>query len=692
MFISFFYFAVSLLLSVGLINRKRVKIDAIDLGLGFSLIFIICGICGLFFPKYCPPIILFFTVISLIQIIRKKKYLQMNRQPFDFSVLLTLFSTIYISVMVFGLNLVQKFYVNPDPSGYSSVTGLMVKHNGLINGLRAIKNYTGTPFSFSANWDDPNAFEWKQSPWNIPDSTDKYGIANGMYLHNGGSYNALIFDKWIPEVESFWISWASLTIFGLALIIGLIFKICESAFFVDKNLKTKFDLTASKRNKGFFLFDIRFLLALIIFISIMSSPWSIPMLWEGFLNQYWSYALTLMPIAIAFSWGKINIFENIKTSKQEYLAYLIVLLSTGFVYAQQLPWVIGTLLSAVAIREKNRLFRNLRQSIKLVTASVLIGLSSLLTPIVKSGIGYLTGSGGGGSTHLGFFSILRNFGFSAPFNYIGSPASPINYSNEPLFNYAILPNSGYDNLNFQFRGQGYPLFIDNISLEPIFLICILLINIFLYIYFLRRFLFLSFLPAAQLIVMYFYLVTHLGESLRNQPNRAFNDYIWMRLSAVATILLLTSILYPIFYKLNSSVNIRKILVYSLLPVFILSFYTCMNNLKTSSALRSYSMNPIIISDCDSLRDIPKEGLFISDGIVPELSITRCGGRYEFLNDQFPSKHGTTSDSPVYYINREPESDSWVINKIGILQSGAELISPCNLACLNMNTSFKSDAK
>jgi len=687
MFILLFYFFISLILSIGLIKRYREKIDVIDLALGFCIIFFITGVCGLFFPKYCPPIIFAVSIVSIVSIIKNKKYTQISKQPLDFSLLITVFSVLYISIFVYGLNLVQKFYVNPDPSGYSSVTGLMIKHNGLINGLKAIKNYTGTSFSFAPNWDDPNAFQWRQSPWNIPDSTDKYGIANGMYLHNGGANTALIFEHWLPEVKSFWISWSSLTIFGLSIIIGLIYKICESALFMNKNLKSKKEATVNSKVKISYLTELRIVLIIIIFSSIMSSPWAIPMLWEGFLNQFWSYILTLLPIAIALSWGKMDIFEDIKTTKYEYVSYVLIILAALFVYAQQLPWIIAALLTSVAIREKHRIFKNFRQTAILVALSFIIGIISLFTPIVKSGIGYLTGSGGGGSTHLGFFSILRNFMFSAPFNYVGSPNSPVNSLGQALFQYKVLPNAGYDNLNFELRGQGYSLYTDNVNLEPTFLIFILIFNVLLYLFFLRRFLFLVILPVSQVLVMCAYLVSHLGESLRNQPDRVFNDYIWMRLSAITSILLLISILYPIFYKLNKSNRIKNFNTYILIPLIIFLFFTSYSNFKISSNLRPSSINAVVINDCDELRNIPKESFFISDSGVPELSITRCGGRYEFLNDSFPSRHIANTDTAIYYIKRDPSLDSWSINEIGILQGGVEIISPCDLTCLKNKIEF-----
>jgi hypothetical protein len=100
-----------------------------------------------------------------------------------------LFSFLAIGISVaapFGFQ--QSVYVNPDPYGYSSVSGSVLRYGNFQKVLNEYEPLLGVPFKWDANWDNPDEFKYLRSPWEIPDSTLKYGIANGYYLHNGFSF------------------------------------------------------------------------------------------------------------------------------------------------------------------------------------------------------------------------------------------------------------------------------------------------------------------------------------------------------------------------------------------------------------------------------------------------------------------------------------------------------------------------
>jgi hypothetical protein len=212
--------------------KNSIKLDLLDLLSAIVLFTVLVSISSWFginlnLMLFLP---LFFVLIAQFS----PKYRIKNIKT-SFEVVY--FYTVFIILQgIYGLtnNFQQKVGINPDPFGYAAVTGAVNRYGSFNNLLRQFEPFTGTKFSFFLNWDNASEFTKLETPWLIPDSTIKYGIVNGSYLHNGMSFILRPFTNYFQPIEGFIVGWKFFTILFSSLLISILFK---TALIVSRKFK-----------------------------------------------------------------------------------------------------------------------------------------------------------------------------------------------------------------------------------------------------------------------------------------------------------------------------------------------------------------------------------------------------------------------------------------------------------------------
>lgn len=662
------------------------------------------------------------SVSLLVLIIKFLKFPQeIKRVRIEPSLLIFYGVSTLLSLVVYSGRIFQRYFVNPDPYGYAAVTGLIKKYDGLPNGFRSIEKFTGVPFSYDASWTDSTQFLLIDSPFHIPDFLVKYGVSNGMFFHNAGSVIGLLFGKNAPS--EFFTMWATVTLLSISLVIALACKVCfylvdsmrlvNSARFENRRKKSNNTAISQENSKGLWIFS-----SCIITSMFLGSVWLLPMLWEGYLNQFLSYALTLgvfsVSLRIAFELSMSPAKELLRTnssaksvssfgtgqlgnlgaeiSKKSLLESLLLLLifiaATVVTYAQQIPWQILGMACVALFSGWKWLFSNFKNLFLALGVITLTLLLAFLLPQTRRGLAMFSGNGesAGGSMHLGAFSPTRVLVPFSNFDLV-QVTDPGQYGNQ-YFKELIWPGSIGEGYAYKLRGQGYVLVAEGIG--SIYMSSLLIVSLLLLIFVLSRakLRFLSFIFLTLLLIgtNLFYLYSQTGQRVLENGNASFNDYLWVRLWAVTSIYLIP-IMVAFLY--NAILNLRPSFVKvlnALAAVLLLVSVTYIQSY--ASNLEQYSINATIVNSCPDLLMNEQGNYYISPVIVPVLGITVCGKNMDFLSDSFPSERGPASVRNVISIDGDARTGKWKIEKIGTLELVTRLKSPCGEECVRSNPGFR----
>jgi hypothetical protein len=719
------YFAVWALLTpliIGLswqsLFRRKLVLSVEEYLLGVSIILIGLGFCAWYSPNQSKTFIFCSVTISMLiliwQMVRKRLVLRLIQ--IDSSILHFFSLVTFFFIFILQGKIHQRFFVNPDPYGYASVTGLIKRYGGLPEGLKSIESFTGVPFSYGASWTDPSQFELISSPFHISDFLIKYGVSNGMFFHNAGSVIGLLFGNQAPR--EFFDMWAIVTVISISLIICLCSKVSlvlvnsltASLKELGKNSSSypkKAEVGSSLKPKTVWFVN------LLVTSIFLGSVWLIPMVWEGYLNQFVSYSLILGVFLVSLRIG----FELMPTTSTKYMsrrktknhrqelkkvepekpqywtasnrlkvlelisAIILFVAANVVAYAQQIPWQILALAAVILFFGWDWVFSRAANLLAiLITLLTLVAIAFTL-PQTKRGLTMFLGGGesAGGSMHLGAFNPIRVF--------------------LPLLNYDLVKvtNPGQDGVqnfsetiwvdyfgpgaNATMRGQGYVYIAEDIN-GMYFTSILLLIVLFFLIKIIgsgQRYMSLVGICAVLIFANIFYLYNHTGPGVIENMNKAFNSYMWVRLWAV------TSIFYvPIFVALLTAVcwkYFSSAISFLIGVALSLLLSSATYAAQYSQNLDNYSISASVSDECPSLLLDRGKNYYISNVIVPMLGITVCGENMEFLSDSFPSNHEPGAQRSVINISRNVPTDKWDFQQIGALQLSETLTSPCDFRCV-----------
>ncbi len=604
-----------------------------------------------------------------------------------------LFSFLAIGISVaapFGFQ--QSVYVNPDPYGYSSVSGSVLRYGNFQKVLNEYEPLLGVPFKWDANWDNPDEFKYLRSPWEIPDSTLKYGIANGYYLHNGFSFLIGKFLTLEPrnEISNYLSLWMILTVFSAASIISLVWVNFLYLYrFWSANL-------TSTSNSSTRLFT--FLIPSLILLWALNSRWFSIYVIEGFGNQLLSYAICLLAMLFSF------ILISRKRSTPAIIFLLgITFVGQFFVYAQQIVFqvIIVSVICFSGFWSSQNIsrfkFRKSKTNFLILRIIPTIGIgaiafySAFQVPIVDTAVRALTQSGGGGATHLGVLSPLNSVGLSM--KGLGEVKDVRDSNNNNIFLEVFWPNSGPNETGYLLRGQGYELAVTSVSNVYLQIALIILAILLIFIKYYKKQKYLLTVAGLLMVPLWllsgYYMFTRTGNYLSSNPNNFFNDYIWVRILAFNAVVswVFLALFLEIFsryifdkYMKNKSTFSQGIIIVTL--SFSLVISTFLGNLNFSSQVANFSDSARISDSCAPNFPLGKRVYVSTETIVPELIASVCGSDLRLMSDSFPVTH--RADFNVHDLLRieRNETGDWLIKRIGKFTLDVDIQTPCDLTCLS----------
>jgi hypothetical protein len=604
-------------------------------------------------------------------------------------------SSFYVFIAVFfilsffiyighGVGIEYRLFVNPDPNGYAVVTGAVDKYGSYPELLKVFEKYTGLPFKYDYNWDSPNQFPLIASPWLIPDSLIKYGIANGFYLHNGISYLALPLLKLVANpIQSFSIIWAFWSLIGASLLVTMVYEICRKAVSKRAVLRTKELVT----------------IALVTISLSLGSFFILIFVIEGFVNQLVSLAQTLCGFLI----GLLLIEKQNKREKLRVIIFMLILLTSNwFTYAQQIPFTVFAflvgLLGDVGFQKFKNSLLNMKNKILKMTAFLFAASIGAFVIFRSQGVAEafraLTKSAGGGAVHLGAVNPLSALGLNNQnvINVLDTGGSGSAIKLEAI----IWPNSAFDNYGWNLVQQGYKLNMTTMNSLKIVLLLLLLFCLSVFVIkSLRQYFYLSVLCVPFILLPYYYLHIRSGNYLKNNQSATFSDYVWMRLLSI-----LGTFTLPLIVTIVSSLIILQIkkrnakadrfFSFSNVLLIILICFTVLrlgDVYNTSASHIKNSQISYVSKKCPNFLYTQPEPFIITKQIVPELSLSVCAQSLNLLTDSFPVII-STNQTPKNVIRIEQKSSGeWLWANVGTLVVRKEFKTPCNLECLRSIEGF-----
>jgi len=671
------------------INGKY-SVGILELALGFSSLILVTSSAA-WLGHSLLIYSIFFALITVLVLLKINKVKLYNIASSFYVFIAVFFILTFFIYIGHGVGIEYRLFVNPDPNGYAVVTGAVDKYGSYPELLKVFEKYTGLPFKYDYNWDSPNQFPLIDSPWLIPDSLIKYGIANGFYLHNGISYLALPLLKLVANpIQSFSIIWAFWCLIGASLLVTMIYEICRKAVSKRQVLRTK-----------------ELIIIALVTVSLSLGSFFITIfIIEGFVNQLVSLAQTLCGFLI----GLLLTEKQNKREKMEVIFFMLVLLTSNwFTYAQQIPFTIFAFLVGLFGNIEFQRFKNmfLTMKNKFIKITIFLFAASISTLVIFRSQGVteafkaLTKSAGGGAIHLGAVSPLSAVGLNNQ-NAINILETGGNGSAIKL-EQMIWPNSAFDNYGWNLVQQGYKLNMTNMSSLKIillilflFCLCVFVIKVF------RQYFYLSVLCIPFILLPYYYLYVRSGSYLKSNQSATFSDYVWIRLLSILgtfTLPLIVTIVSSLFILQIKKHNAKAERFFSFSNLLI-SFLICLTALRlgdiynTSGSHIKNSQLSYVSKKCPNFLYTQPEPFIITKQIVPELSLSACAQSLNLLTDSFPVNIKTNqTPKNVIRIEQKP-SGEWLWANVGTLVVRKEFKTPCNLDCLRNIEGFTeiTDAK
>jgi hypothetical protein len=560
------------------------------------------------------------------------------------------------------------YYVNPDPYGYMGLTGALKKYGSIPAIFSEWSKYTGTDFKFELNWDIP--VQLLKSPWLVPDMQIRYA-ADSLNIPRIGisSFIASVPDPFFSAGLAN-VLFLSIILFSCSALIGSLVEIS-----LNKNTKQHSKITKIQ-------------ISLLIGSIFLIAPWIQVMIFEGFTAQIVAFTATVIAFDLIFS---KKILVNGKLDMILLGKLFIIIVSTYFIYLQQLPILLFAIFILVIYEFLNGKMKHKTSYFALVTSLIAVSLTSLFLPGTRYLLRQIGGTTGHGAVHLGTPGIFDLFGLNI--NFFGKRIEePIQTSTQIFSNTS---NSGIGMFNDKIGYSQYLTSATGILLQGF--IAATLIILILILLKLKKIENQLIIPTGIIVIMtlfysFYYIYKHVYQAFDNYINNKqvdafFSDYVWLRTSGI--ILIFSYIFIALFINIlvnNSNIFSKKIIILLTFFVFIFSF----SNYTYTSKQYITHASPGIINDCKYFKNISNP-IFVWDNTQPNqvgISLTLCSFPIFALTDPFPSTV-PISNVPynVVYLYYSKNEKIWTANIIGRLTVDNLLQNPCDKACLEGNPKF-----
>lgn len=567
------------------------------------------------------------------------------------------------------------YYVNPDPYGYMSLSGALKRYGNFPAILEEWEKYTGNTFQFDSNWNIPTRL--LERSWLVPDLQVRYAADALNFPRVGISSFTASIPESLYSANIVNVLFLAFTFFACSALIGSLVEIADvnSSPNTNKNLRS---LLAS--------FQSPILLGSMFLIG----PWVLVLIYEGFAAHLISMAATVLVVNLIIS---ESIISNAKLNKNLLWKLTLILLSTYFIYLQQLPIIMLVMFALIFFEFlKNKTNQRITYA---MTFLILAGLSvlSLLLPGTKYLLRQIQGNNGHGAVNIGSPGILEILGLNNNFfrDHIGD-TKPVA---SQLFADTLNSNIAIGTMQI-----GYTQFTSSmISILLQGVLIILLISVSLLIFKPLKEQNISIFPISIITILAisyscYYIYTHVYQAFSkykqgNPVDVVFNDYIWLRLLSIIVVFFYVyiALLYNLLAKKFNVINSPSMMFF----VSLIFIFSSFNFISTAKQYNKYA-TPGIIEDCKYF-DTIKNPVFIwndSQANQTAISIAVCDFPVFALTDSFPGVKLPDVNIPynVVYLNYSPTNKSWRAKIVGTLDSNNSLVTPCDMNCLADSLNFQ----
>ena len=642
--------------------KNRLKLDLLDLLSAIVLFTVLVSISSWFGINLNLMIFLPLLFVLIIQF--SPKYRIKNIKT-SFEVVY-FYAVFIILEGIYGLtnNFQQKVGINPDPFGYAAVTGAVNRYGSFNNLLQQFEPLTGTKFSFFLNWDDPSAFTKLKTPWMISDSTIKYGIANGSYLHNGLSFILRPFTNYFEPIEGFIVGWKFFTILFSSLLISILLK---TALIISRKFKISNNI--NKKNQ-----DLIIIIVGIFLLTLpLNSRWFSILILEGFGNQIFAYLICIGTFVTTID--NKNLFRN----KVALFELMILFFAQFFVYAQQIPFQILCLLAGIVYSDEAKV--NIRKFSALIISFFIIAIITFKKiPFVSYALGVVIGSShAGGSTHTGMLSNLKVSGLLPDANF-----SVFQFRDDnTIENVHKVMNWGWYNssMYYPMPAYGYDVELTSIWLlwAELALTVLILVTLLFKLKKNQGILVLNILliPLSFLQIIYLFFHTIIDKKT------GISDYAWMRITSYTSIYIWLAI--TIFLTVNLQRRLISKIILNIILIYLIIFlsWSIFNTGNQSLNFNKFSLPSKIVNHCPEWFSNDKPNFISSDGTFPQVLLTLCKNDIRFFDDSWgvtflPDK-GIDKITELRY---NKYGKIWEINIIPKIDFVKDIKSPCDIECIN----------
>jgi hypothetical protein len=650
--------------------------SASDIFIGFLILISICSL-NAWFLDLRNSLIIIFEILIFVSLFLYC-FFKSNNKTIKFTVgakvtVITSFMTSTILTISGIKNRI--YYVNPDPFGYMSLSGGLKKYGNFPSIMSEWTKFTGNKFKFDSNWNIPT--QLLDRSWLVPDMQIRYAADALNFPRVGFSSLAASIPNKFYSMEVISILFLAAALFSCAALIGSLVEIISGYrlnFRENRN-----DLKFSP------LIQISVFLVSIFFVA----PWVQVLIFESFTAHLITFTCTVVIFNLIVN---EQILIKNRINKKLVINLLLIIIASYFVYLQQVSIILFCMSILFIFNFASEKFHN---KLFYLFFLLIIGTAILLSlnlPGNKYLIGKISNSNAHGSVHLGSPGILELMGLNN--NFFGSQISNTNPVKSQIFINTLNTNAAIDTTQI-----GYIQFSTSmISIWIQFIILIILMVLF--ILKLKKLKIISpfLIPTALIVGVFslysaYYIFTHVYkvfDAYRSNEkfDAIFSDYIWLRLLSVVAVLFL--IFLALAFKsitLNQRFFKSKFIILTNLLIFILSI----SSLVSSASQYEKKGTPGVVGNCDYFNKIINPVFIWNDTPANQstISLASCGFSFYSLTDSFPGVKIPVSSMPytVVYLKYSVDQKVWGGQVVGTLLSTGDLVTPCDLNCLDQQIGF-----
>ncbi|MEI7541058.1 MAG: hypothetical protein WCJ89_06235, partial [Actinomycetes bacterium] len=580
--------------------------------------------------------------------------------------------------------------VNPDPYGFMALSGGFNRYGSIHAIMEKWSEFTGQTFVQGMSWDEPTKL--LPSSWLVPDMGIRYAVdelASGKRIGLSALLTPAmqIFDP----IGSFLLCWLALAIVFIAIMTGTLLDIAKFEQLKHKETlrelekakvppykKPKYNVHSKSppaRAQNLFLY-------LVISGISISSVWILVFLFEGLTSQLCAGAAIVAAFAISISIQR----KKLRDSFFNILALLIIVTGIYFVYVQQLPILILASVAPFFIEFFKLKTLKLWQKMTVLVGVIVSAFALVRFTSLKTFVDLIVGSSSHGSIHLGSVNLV--FGQFSWLTTFWNSINTLPRQEGLLFN-----NFLQQGLSISSTQNGYILF-NSSFLEQVFSILGIYLLISIYTLYNRSkrdshgLTSIYFVLSLWSAVLFYYLISHVylvyKSLIRNPSNQGtvansiFSDYVWLRLIAIYSILLIIA-LAIVLGQQEVHFNFRRSYFFAGILLFVFSSFAFA---RVSIAYQESSTPGSVASSCGELKNFV-EPIYIYQPIKASqaaLALTLCPQTLSSFSDSFPSKlkaDGKRHDAVDLLFNSE--SNSWYLKRLGTFTMTEDIQTPCNYA-------------